>query len=180
MQNKTYLTMSQLNPTQVLRELVSALAVWIDRRRRARAQFANVGEGNYGHGRRSFLPDSNAVTTSRYLLYKLGSDADHVTTTVPGDAPIGQSDDVADPNNLDVPICVNLFGAVPGTLRVVSDGTITNGCWVVAGANGQAAALPSATGTYYVVGRALFGTDTTTNAGDVVTIISSLPMKVVQ
>jgi hypothetical protein len=134
-----------------------------------RAEFANIGEGDFGHGRRSFLVDyGTALTTSRYLLYKIGSDNDHATTCGAGDSPIGQSDDVGDTNNQDVPIALNLFGACPGTLRVITDGTVQNGNYVKAGANGQ---VTLANAGDPICGRALFGSDTTANAGDTITIV---------
>ena len=53
-------------------------------------QFANIGEGTYASGVRSFTPD--AATTSRYLIYKIGSDGDHSALCGAGEVPIGQSD----------------------------------------------------------------------------------------
>jgi hypothetical protein len=122
-------------------------------------QFANVGEGDFGHGRRSMLMDASVTLFSRYLLYKTGSDGDHAVVCGAGDIPIGQSDDQFDSNNTDVPIAINMFGVCPGTLRVITDGTITNGGYVMTGANGQATA--ATTGQQGIFGRALFGTDTT-------------------
>ncbi len=131
------------------------------------AEFANVGEGDFAHGHKPYLVDIGAVA-GRYLLYKIGSDNDHVTTCGAGDSPIGQSDDQGDSNNTDVPVSINLFGACRGTLRVVTDGTIANGNYVKAAANGQ---VTVAAAGDIICGRACFGTDTTTNAGDVITIV---------
>ncbi len=146
-------------------------------RARMQTHFANVGEGDFTHGRKSYLVDTGtAVLTSRYLIYKIGSDNDHVTTCGAGDVPIGQSDDQGDSSNSDVPISVNLFGVCPGTLRVVTDGTISNGDYVKTAANGQA--TKAATGDAGQFGKALFGTDTTANAGDVITVVHDVPSKV--
>ena len=135
----------------------------------AHAEFANIGEGDFGHGRRSFLVDyGTALTTSRYLLYKIGSDNDHVTTCGAGDSPIGQSDDVGDTNNQDVPIALNLFGACPGTLRVITDGTVQNGNYVKAGANGQ---VTQASAGDAICGARCSAPTPTANAGDTITIV---------
>lgn len=133
--------------------------------------FANIGEGTFETGVRSYLPD--AATASRYLIYKIGSDADHVAVAGLNDVSIGVSNDQAD---VGVPIAIQLFGAKPGLLRVVTDGTIANGNYVKAGANGQATL--AASGDAGIFGKALFGTDTSANAGDVISIVHDLPSKV--
>jgi hypothetical protein len=164
--------LSLVSSLRFLRELL-----WNSGSASVRAEFANIGEGDFGHGRRSMLVDTGtAVLTSRYLLYKIGSDADHVTTCGLNDVAIGQSDDVGDANNADVPIAINLFGVCPGTLRVITDGTFANGDYVKAGASGQA--TKATTGDPGVFGRALFGTDTSANAGDTVTVVHDVPSKV--
>jgi len=136
----------------------------------AGVQFANIGEGTFATGHKTCLPD--AVTSARYLLYKTGSDADHVTLTGAGDTPLGPSDDMV--VDTTIPITINLLGAAPGTLRVVTDGTVTNGAWVQAGANGQVTA--GVTGNV-VFGKAVIGTDTTSAASDVISIIPIVPGK---
>ena len=133
-------------------------------------QFANIGEGSFDQGRKTYFAD--ATTSSRYLLYKTGSDADHVALAGAGDTPLGPSDDsVAD---ITVPISINLLGACPGTLRVVTDGTVTNGAWVKAAANGQ---VTAATTGDVVIGRAIITSDVTSAAGDVITIVPIVPGK---
>jgi hypothetical protein len=155
-------------------------AAWLSRRRpgaerrkaaAGRAEFANIGEGTYVEGQKSYLPDASA--TSRYLLYKQGSDADHCAVTGAGDVPLGSSDDQADATNL-VPITLNLFGAVRGTVRVVTDGTVNNGTKVTTGANGQVTAATSGNLSF---GVAVITTDASANAGDVITMIPCLPLK---
>jgi hypothetical protein len=142
-------------------------------------QFANVGEGTHEHGRKSYLPNAGMASTARYLLYIQGTDNDHIALAAPTNIPLGSSDDSVDSNNLDIPITINLFGAVKGTVRLTSDGTVTNGCKLTTGANGQASATIS---TNLVIGVACFGTDTyalggTVAAGDVFEAIPMLPMK---
>jgi len=135
-------------------------------------QFANIGEGTYEHGKISMLPD--AATTSRYLLYKTGSDANHVAITGLNDTPLGASDDQAATGYLDVPMTIQLFGAVKGTVRVVTDGTVANGAFVKAGANGQVTAATTGDLSF---GRAVIMSDMSSAAGDVITIVPALPAK---
>lgn len=137
-----------------------------------KVEFANIGEGTFGDGKKSYIPD--AATTSRYLLYKTGSDADHCVICGAGDDPLGPSDDQADANRLDVPIAINILGATKGTVRVVTDGTVANGNYVKAGANGQ---VTVAVTTNLSFGRAVITTDATSAAGDVITIIPMVPAK---
>lgn len=138
-----------------------------------KAQFANIGEGSYEHGQKSYLPD--ASTTARYLLYKQGSDADHCVVAGSADVPLGPSDDQADTTNL-VPIAINLLGAIRGTVRVTTDGTITNGSKV--GMSGTTAGYAGAQTTGNLsFGIAVIPTDCSANAGDVIEIIPMAPMK---
>lgn len=138
--------------------------------RPADACFANISEGTYAHGVKSFLPD--AATTQRYLIYKQGSDADHCAMTGAGDKALGSSDDQADAG---IPIAVKLFGAHKGTVRVITDGSIANGDFVKTGAAGVAVKAAAVTDAGYF-GKASFGTDTTAAAGDTITVETVLPV----
>lgn len=133
--------------------------------------FANIGDGAYPHGVKSYLPD--AATTARYLIYKIGTDADHVALAGAGDVPVGQSDDSAD---VGIPIAINLFGSKAGTLRVVTDGTIANGDYVKTAANGTCTKASTTDAGQF--GKALFGTDCSSAAGDVITVVTDVPSKV--
>lgn len=137
-----------------------------------RVEFANIGEGINETGVRSYLPD--ATTSARYLLYKIGTDGDHCAITGAGDTPLGSSDDQADSTT--TPISVNLFGAVRGTVRVTTDGTIANGDRVKAGASGK---VTKASTTDVSFGIAVFGSDTSSADGDIITIIPQVPQKYV-
>lgn len=139
--------------------------------RPAGIQFANISEGTFEHGVKTYFGD--ATTSSRYLLYKQGSDADHVAVCGAGDVPLGPSDDMIDDTG--VPIAVKLLGAAKGTMRVVSDGTIANGDRVTTGANGKAA--KQATTGNLSFGKAVISSDMTAADGDVITIIPALPAK---
>jgi hypothetical protein len=146
-----------------------------------KAEFANVGEGTRETGHLALLGDTTAnsgagpLTTNRFLLVKKSTDADHYNTCSLNDVSIGIAQDVYDPNNTDVPINIALHGASSGTQCVVTDGTITDGLPVKAGANGQATA--ATTGDAGIFGRACFGTDTTSAAGDIITVVTEVPMK---
>lgn len=135
-------------------------------------QFANIGEGTFRDGIRSYLPD--ATTASRYLLYKKGTDVDHCAITGAGDDPLGSSDDQADSTT--TPIAIHLFGATRGTVRVVTDGTVDDGEYVKAGAVGKVTAAAS---TDLSFGRAIIPSDCSKADGDVITIIPMVPAKYV-
>lgn len=144
------------------------------------AQFCNIGEGTHEHGRMTYIPD--AATTSRYLLYKIGTGVNGpaamscTLTTAATDYPLGSSDDQADANFLTQGITINLFGACPGTKRVISDGTIVNGSWV--GPSGATAGYATvATTGNCTIGKAIVPPDTIIAAGQPVEIIPCLPSK---
>lgn len=133
-------------------------------------QFANIGEGTVKYGMKSYLPD--ATTSQRYLLYKIGTDGDHVAVCGAGEVPIGPSDDQADSTT--TPIAVKILGGVTGLVRGVTDGTIANGDHVKAGASGV---IVKASTTDVSFGIALFGTDTSSASGDVITYVPCVPHK---
>lgn len=136
------------------------------------AEFCNIGEGLTDTGVKSYLPD--ATTSARYLLYKIGTDGDHCAICGAGETPLGSSDDQAD--SVTTPIAINLFGAVLGTRRVTTDGTIANGDRVKAAANGK---VTKANTTDVSFGIAIIGSDTSSADGDIITIIPMVPQKYV-
>ena len=143
----------------------------------AGAEFANIGEGTRETGHASLLGDTNNApqTTSRYLLVKTSTDADHFTTCTTNDVPLGINQDVYDANNADVTNSIAILGAAPGTQRVVTDGSIASGDHVKCGALGQA--TKAASGDAGIFGTAIFGSDTTNAAGDVITVTTTVPFK---
>lgn len=134
-----------------------------------RPQFANIAEGTYEDGKKSYLPD--AATSSRYLLYKRGTDGDHCAVCGAAEDPLGPSDDAADAG---IPIAIQLLGAVRGTVRVTTDGTLADGDYCKAAANGQVA---KATTGDLCCGRASISTDMSSAAGDPIGMIPILPSK---
>ena len=140
-------------------------------------EFANIGEGTRETGHATLFGDTNnpPQTTSRFLLVKTSTDGDHYTTCTTNDMPLGINQDVYDPNNTDVPNSIAILGAARGTQRVVTDGSISSGDHVKCGANGQA--TKATTGDAGIFGTAIFGTDTTNAAGDVITATTTVPFK---
>ncbi len=161
------------------------------RKSKIQVEFANIGEGTRESGHWPAFFDAggaaanaaalaaaiaaNANGGGRYLLYKKTTDGDHITVCGLNDVSVGIGQDSYDANNTDVPINVALHGAAPGTQRVVTDGTITDGIPIKAGATGFATA--ATTGDAGIFGRAFFGTDTTANAGDIITCVTCVPSK---
>lgn len=152
---------------------IHRLVGWLPGRRLGTAvQFANIGEGTYENGKKSYIPD--AATTARSLLYKKGTDVDHCAITGAGDDPLGPSDDQAGADS--VPISIQLLGAIKGTVRVVTDGTVADGDYVKAGATGK---VTKASTTNLSFGRAIISTDASSADGDVISIIPMAPAKYV-
>ena len=118
------------------------------------------------------LISPDVVTTQRWLLYMRGSDTNHCTVATAGASPLGPSDDQADES--DIPITINLLGAVKGTVRVITDGTINDGSYVKCGASGVATAATTGDVSF---GIAVIPTDCTKASGDTITIIPMAPAK---
>lgn len=111
--------------------------------------FANVSEGTHV-GSVARRADG---AYGRYLLYKIGSDANHVALADVADIPIGAGDDESTAAE-DI-LNVRLFGAQGETMLLQPSAAINAGDMIVAAANGQVRALPAVAGTYYIIGRAL-------------------------
>jgi hypothetical protein len=166
--------------------ITAILTRWLIARRKLRAHFANVGEGTRETGHTSYLWDSGGATANaaalaaaatsagRFLLVKNTTDGDHITVCGALDTPVAICEDAYDVNNSDVPVSCSILGA-GRTVRVVTDGTIANGNPVTTGATGFATA--ATTGQAGIFGRANFGSDTTSAAGDVITVITTVPFK---
>jgi len=132
--------------------------------------FANVAEGTVPEGNKSYLAD--AAFSSRFLLGKIGSDTNHVAVCTASDIPLGiVTDEAAAAEDL---VNVAVFGASEGTRKVVAGAAITLGDMVVPTASGKVIKLPTAGGTYYIIGRCLLaaGAD-----GDVIEIAPSFPVQ---
>jgi hypothetical protein len=147
-----------------------------------KVSFVNIAEGSWEHGKKSYTPDAttlaNANALFHYLLYKQGATAELVTLAGAGDTPLGPSEDVPEPTSTGattgLPIAIMLLGAVQGTVRVVTDGTVVNNQFVKCAANGQV--TPASNGDV-VIGKSLITVDMTSAAGEVIGMIPILPGK---
>jgi hypothetical protein len=112
--------------------------------------FANIAEGTWP-GKKTFLSDGAIAT--RYLLGKIGSDAGHVVASGAADEPIGIITDEA--GAAEDAVNVNLFGSAADTQLMVGAEAIAAGADVYTAAGGKVQDEPGATGTFWLVGRAL-------------------------
>lgn len=130
-------------------------------------QFANLAEGVHNNGKITKLTD--AAFTSRFLLFKLGSDGNHVAVAGAADTPYGVCSDESAAAEAEVNIqCLACAGQ---TMRVQTDGSgaLVVGDVLVPAAAGQVKKIAAGAGNYYVVGIVLNAPATT--AGEVFEII---------
>jgi hypothetical protein len=107
-----------------------------------RVRLANIAEGTHPHGVLNKLAD--VAITQRFLLYKVGSDIDHIAVAGATDLAIGTVDDeVATADITDTYVSLNLLGKGNGTKRMVANAAITAGARVFQAASGKVA--PSGT-----------------------------------
>jgi hypothetical protein len=192
--------MTKQNITKMKRFL-QLIPVWIHRiigrlplqPKTGDVSFANVGEGVYDKGVRTYFADASAVNTPgvHYLLYKKSASppsgynaADCVTlTTGNTDLVIGSSDDA--PDFAGMPTAVNLFGAEVGTCRIITDGTILDGSLVMPSsaqittqgvATYGCCTVYVASATNVCIGRAMIPSDCTSAAGDAIQVIPMTPV----
>jgi hypothetical protein len=131
---------------------------------------ANIAEGTHD-GMITKLADA---AYGRNLVYKVGSDADHIATAGVADIPLGVSDDES--AAAEDPLDLLLLGSIRRTvLAQASAAVITQGDYVVPAANGQVRKLPTASGTYYIIGRAL--NTTAGNSGDLCEFDPCVPVQ---
>ena len=138
-------------------------------RPKRRVEFANIGEGQVG-GKKSYLSD--AAITTRYLVVKIGSDANHIALAGTADIALGVASDEA--SAAEELVNVLLLGSQDQTVKVIAAAAITAGDFVVTAASGQVRTLPATTGTYYIIGRALNAAGA---QGDTVEIDPSFPIQ---
>lgn len=116
-----------LMPVQRLREMLVY--------GRETRDFANIAEGTHDD---TITKIADAAITVRHLLYKQGSDGDHIAVvTSLTDLPLGTvADEVATADLALIPMTVKLLGKGP-TKRMVAGGTITAGAPVFMTAAGK-------------------------------------------
>lgn len=127
------------------------LAALIFKRRDRGVILANIGEGSHGSGQITKLTD--AAITGRYRIMKVGSDAAHIAVAGAADVPLGICPDEA--AGAELPVNVQLLGTMGSTTKVLLGGTVAMNDELAATAGGAAIKLPTTTGTYYPIGRAL-------------------------
>ncbi len=154
---------------------------WTQRRRRHRTGFfaANIAEGTREFD--SLVPD--AVVPARYLVVKRGSDAQHFAIAGAGDRPIGVCEDQSSAAGVALPslaLRVSRLGISTRGKKVAINSVVAQDDLLVPAASGYAQTLPTAPGTYWVIGSAeqagsasgISGTPT------VIEFIGCLPYKV--
>ncbi len=128
---------------------------WARRRRRHCTGFlaANIAEGTREFD--SLVPDT--AVPARYLLVKRGSDAQHFAIAGAGDHPIGVCEDQSSTTGVPLPglaLRVNRLGVSTRTKKVAVNSAVAQDDLLVPAANGYAQTLPTAPGTYWVIGSA--------------------------
>ena len=111
---------------------------------------ANLGETT-NIGSRSYKND--AVISTRHLLYKKGTDAEHVAVCGAADEPLGTVPDEADVIETDVEVC--LLGIHPATRIMLGTAAMTAGADAYTDASGKIQGTPTVAGVYWLLGRVL-------------------------
>lgn len=136
---------------------------------KAPAIAANVSQGIHA-GHVTYLADG--AIAAKHLFVEVGSDASHVAVcNAATDIPLGVVTDEA-PAAED-PVNVALLGSASTTLRAKAGANISAGAFLTTADDGEAVALPTAAGTYYIVGRAI----TAASAGELVEFDPCLPIQ---
>lgn len=136
---------------------------------------ANTSGGAiHPNGLITLIPDVQIAT--KYLLGKIGSDAQHVDLCGVGDIPLGviqDSTDTAGATDLVTGLAVAHFGSASATRKVAINSNVAKGDLLVPGAGSYAKTLPTGgQGKFYVFGKALQAG----GAGDVIEFDPILPV----
>jgi hypothetical protein len=117
---------------------------------------------------------ADAAFTSRYLICKRGAQAYSVAIAGQGDTPYGVVPDMTPTTDTDLsyPLPVNILGLNEDTERMIASGAVAIDNMLTTDASGQVRAVPSASGTYWIVGKAK---SATVAAGDQVEVIPCFP-----
>jgi hypothetical protein len=136
----------------ILAAVAIGVAYWAARKRqRPVHEFANINAGTSESGNKTYLTD--AALTTRHLMVTVGSDGNHIAVTGVSSVPLGiVNDEAAAAEEL---VNVQLLGAKAGTALVVAAEQLVVGDLLVAGATGKVRKLPTANGTYHIIGRAV-------------------------
>jgi len=120
---------------------------------------------------------ADAAFTARYLIAKRGAEYYSIAIAGQGDIPYGVVPDMNPTTDTDLsyPLPVNILGLNEDTERMICSGAIAIDQLITTDAAGQVRALPSAAGTYWVLGKAKTAT---LAQGDQVEVIPSFPYQV--
>ncbi|MGF1450265.1 MAG: hypothetical protein ACFB20_12730 [Opitutales bacterium] len=110
---------------------------------------SNIAEGTHAGNLSRVL---EAAVTTRYLLARTGSGTDGILVGTATDLPVGV---ITDEGAIGDVVNVALLGSAASTRLVVANGNIAAGRLIVASTAGKVVALPSAPGSYFVVGQAI-------------------------
>lgn len=133
---------------------------------------ANV-EGTTGTHEKAIGRFTDAAIATRYLLFKKGSDADHIAVCGAADVPLGTVADEA--TAAEQRVHVNLLGKGP-TKKMVASEAIAAGVEVFTAAGGKIQDLPAGAGTYRCVGVSVTAAAAD---GDVIEVNDCAPIKTV-
>lgn len=140
-------------------------------RRRGLTSALNIAEGTHAGTIRKL---ADAAIATRNLLFKFGSDVNHIAVAGASDIPLGTVEDEA--LAAEDEVSVNILGSTGRSLLMVASEAITVGEAVFTAASGKVQDLPAGAGTYYQVGYAMTaaGAD-----GDVIEVQPCTPVKTV-
>jgi hypothetical protein len=120
---------------------------------------------------------ADAPFTSRYLIAKRGAEYYSIAIAGQGDTPYGVVPDMTPTTDTDLsyPLPVRILGLNEDTERMICSGALAIDQLLTTDAAGQVRALPSAAGTYWVLGKAKTAT---VAQGDQVEAIPCFPYQV--
>lgn len=117
---------------------------------------------------------ADAAIADRNLLGKFGSDVDHIAVSGADELPLGVIEDEA--AAAEDPVAVAPLGSTGRTVKMVAAEAINYGEEVFTAASGKVQDAPTASGTYYRVGRAI---QAATTDGDELEVIPYTPTEYV-
>jgi len=151
--------------------IASLLAAAFGYRHRNQVLLGNIAEGTHED---SITKLADAAQTTRHLLVKIGTDADHIAVCGASNDPLGVCND--EPSAAEREANVILLGVTHNTVLMVASEAIPAGERVYTAASGKVQDEPSAAGTYYCVGRALTAAG---DDGDVIEVEPCFPIGLV-
>jgi len=117
---------------------------------------------------------ADAAFTSRFLIAKRGAYYYSIAIAGQGDTPYGVVPDMTPTTDTDLsyPLPVHILGLNEDTERMIASGAIAIDNLITTDASGQVRALPGASGTYWIIGKAKTATAA---AGDQCEVIPCFP-----